>query len=94
MSFAHQEKTVLSIEDISERKFYPPAPENLNQTVLNVKLIEDLIFKFLPVLVDPSNKTRRCSPFDPVPLQNFHHYYKLLCPRTLHRYSHSRGSST
>jgi len=47
MSFAHQEKTVLSVEDISERKFYPPAPENLNQTGLNEKLIEDLIFKLL-----------------------------------------------
>jgi len=47
MSFAHQDKTVLSIEDISKRKFYPPAPENLDQTGLNEKLIEDLIFKLL-----------------------------------------------
>jgi len=47
MSFAHQDMTVISIEDTSKRKFNPPAPANLNQTGLNVKLLEDLIFKFL-----------------------------------------------
>ena len=47
MSFAHQEKTILSIEGILKRKFYPTAPDNLNQTGLNEKLIEDLIFKLL-----------------------------------------------
>ncbi|MGD2151596.1 MAG: hypothetical protein PVJ20_11090 [Desulfobacterales bacterium] len=47
MSFLHRKKTVLSIEDISKPKFYPPAPENLNQTGLNEKLIEDLIFKLI-----------------------------------------------
>ena len=50
MSFAHHEKTVLSIEDILKRKFYPTAPDNLNQTGLNEKLIEDLIFKLLHCL--------------------------------------------
>ncbi len=47
MSFAYQEKAVISIKDLSERKFYPPVPENLNQTGLNEKLIENLIFKLL-----------------------------------------------
>ncbi|HUV76416.1 MAG TPA: hypothetical protein VMW06_00005 [Desulfobacterales bacterium] len=47
MSFAQQDMTVISIEDISKRKFNPPAPENLKQTGLNEKLIEDLIFKLL-----------------------------------------------
>ncbi|MDH3566835.1 MAG: hypothetical protein OEM61_05695, partial [Desulfobacteraceae bacterium] len=47
MSFAHQNMTVLSIEEISKRKFYPPVLENLSQTGLNEKLIEDLIFKLL-----------------------------------------------
>jgi len=47
MSFAHQDMTVISIEDTSKRKFNPPAPENLSQTGLNEKLIEDLIFKLL-----------------------------------------------
>ncbi|MBW2671776.1 MAG: AAA family ATPase, partial [Deltaproteobacteria bacterium] len=47
MSFTHQDKKVLSIKDISERKFYPPVLEDLDQTGLNEKLIEDLIFKLL-----------------------------------------------
>jgi predicted ATPase with chaperone activity len=47
MSSATQEKTVFSIEDISKRKFYPISLDNLNQTGLNEKLIEDLIFKLL-----------------------------------------------
>ena len=47
MSFARQDMTVISIEDTSKRKFNPPAPENLKQTGLNEKLIEDLIFKLL-----------------------------------------------
>ncbi len=47
MSFAYQEKSVISIKDLSERKFYPPVPENLNQTGLNEKLIENIIFKLL-----------------------------------------------
>jgi predicted ATPase with chaperone activity len=47
MSFAYQEKTVIPIEELSERKFYPSLPENLNQTGLNEKLIENLIFKLL-----------------------------------------------
>lgn len=47
MSFAYQEKAVISIKDLSERKFNPPVPENLNQTGLNEKLIENLIFKLL-----------------------------------------------
>jgi predicted ATPase with chaperone activity len=47
MRLAYQEKSVRSIIDLSERQFYPPAPQNLNQTGLNVKLIEDLIFKLL-----------------------------------------------
>jgi predicted ATPase with chaperone activity len=47
MSFAHQDMTVISIEDTSKRKFNPPAPENIDQTGLNEKLIEDLIFKLL-----------------------------------------------
>ena len=50
MSFAHQDMTVISIEDTLKRKFNPPAPENLNQTGLNEKLIEDLIFKLLHCL--------------------------------------------
>ena len=47
MSFAHQDMTVISIEETLKRKFKPPAPENLKQTGLNEKLIEDLIFKLL-----------------------------------------------
>jgi predicted ATPase with chaperone activity len=47
MSFAYQEKPVISIKDLSERKFYPSMPEDLNQTGLNEKLIENLIFKLL-----------------------------------------------
>ncbi len=47
MRSAIQEKTVMSIEDIPKRKFFPPSHENLNQTGLNEKLIEDLIFKLL-----------------------------------------------
>lgn len=47
MSFAYQEKAVISIKDLSERKFNPPVPENLNQTGLNEKLVENLIFKLL-----------------------------------------------
>jgi len=44
---AYQEKAVRSIIDLSEQQFYPLVPQNLNQTGLNVKLIEDLIFKLL-----------------------------------------------
>jgi len=47
MSFAHQEKEVLSIKDISEKRFYLHVPEHLDKTGLNEKLIEDLIFKLL-----------------------------------------------
>jgi predicted ATPase with chaperone activity len=47
MSLAYQEKAVISIKDLSERKFYPSMPEDLNQTGLNEKLIENLIFKLL-----------------------------------------------
>ncbi|MGB2929077.1 MAG: hypothetical protein WBB70_09215 [Desulfobacterales bacterium] len=47
MSFAYQEKAVISIKDLSERRFNPPVPENLNQTGLNEKLVENLIFKLL-----------------------------------------------
>jgi len=34
-------------KDLSGEKFYPPLLENLNQTGLNEKLVEDLIFKLL-----------------------------------------------
>jgi predicted ATPase with chaperone activity len=47
MSLAYKEKAVISIEELSERKFYPSVPENLGQTGLNDKLIENLIFKLL-----------------------------------------------
>jgi len=47
MRLVYQEKASRSIIDLSERQFYPPAPQNLNQTGLNVKIIEDLIFKLL-----------------------------------------------
>jgi predicted ATPase with chaperone activity len=47
MRLAYQEKAVRSIIDLSERQFYPPVPQNLNQTGLNEKLVEDLIFKLL-----------------------------------------------
>jgi predicted ATPase with chaperone activity len=47
MSLAYQEKAVISIKDLSERKFNPLVPENLNQTGLNEKLVENLIFKLL-----------------------------------------------
>ena len=47
MSLAYKEEAVISIKDLSERRFYPPVPENLNQTGLNEKLIENLIFKLL-----------------------------------------------
>jgi predicted ATPase with chaperone activity len=47
MSLAYQDKSVISIQDLSERKFYPPVPEDLDQTGLNEKLIESLIFKLL-----------------------------------------------
>jgi predicted ATPase with chaperone activity len=47
MSVAYQEKAVISIEDLSERKFYPSIPQDLTQTGLNEKLIENLIFKLL-----------------------------------------------
>jgi predicted ATPase with chaperone activity len=47
MSLAYKEKAVISIKDLSERKFYPSMPEDLNQTGLNEKLIENLIFKLL-----------------------------------------------
>jgi hypothetical protein len=44
---AYQKKAVRSIIDLSEQRFYPSVPEDLNQTGLNEKLIEDLIFKLL-----------------------------------------------
>jgi len=47
MSLAYQEKAVISIKDLSERRFNPSVPEDLNQTGLNEKLIENLIFKLL-----------------------------------------------
>ena len=47
MEIAYQEKTVRFSEDLSEGQFYPLVPENLNQTGLNEKLIEDLILKLL-----------------------------------------------
>jgi predicted ATPase with chaperone activity len=47
MSLATQKKAVIFIKDLLERKFYPSMPQNLNQTGLNEKLIEDLIFKLL-----------------------------------------------
>ena len=47
MSFAYQEKTVIPIKELSERKFFPSVPESLDQTGLNEKLIENLIFKLL-----------------------------------------------
>ena len=47
MSFAYQEKAVIPIKELSERKFFPSVPENLDQTGLNEKLIENLIFKLL-----------------------------------------------
>jgi len=47
MSLAYQEKAVISIKDLSERKFKPSVPEKLNQTGLNEKLVENLIFKLL-----------------------------------------------
>jgi predicted ATPase with chaperone activity len=47
MNYVHQDMTGLSIEDIPKRKFNPPVVEDLNQTGLNEKLIEDLIFKLL-----------------------------------------------
>jgi predicted ATPase with chaperone activity len=47
MKSAILEKTVFSMEDISKRKFFPPSHENLSQSGLNEKLIEDLVFKLL-----------------------------------------------
>lgn len=47
MRLAYQKKAVRSIIDLSEQRFYPSVPEDLNQTGLNEKLIEDLIFKLL-----------------------------------------------
>ena len=47
MKLAYQKKTVRFSEDLSEGEFYPLVPENLNQTGLNEKLIEDLILKLL-----------------------------------------------
>ena len=47
MSLAYQEKAVISIKDLSEKKFKPSVPEKLNQTGLNEKLVENLIFKLL-----------------------------------------------
>ena len=55
MSLSHQhftytklfEKESSSGKDLSEGQFCPPVPQNLNQTGLNEKLIEDLILKFL-----------------------------------------------
>ncbi len=47
MNYLHPDMAVLSIEDIPKRKFNPPVLEDLNQTGLNEKLIEDLIFKLL-----------------------------------------------
>jgi predicted ATPase with chaperone activity len=41
------DKTNGSSEDLSGEKFYPPVLEDLNQTGLNEKLVEDLIFKLL-----------------------------------------------
>ena len=41
------EKESSSGKDLSEGQFCPPVPQNLNQTGLNEKLIEDLILKFL-----------------------------------------------
>ena len=45
MKLAYQKKAVRFSEDLGY--FYPLAPENLNQTGLNEKLIEDLILKLL-----------------------------------------------
>ena len=47
MNYLHPDMAVLSIEDIPKRKFNPPVLEDLNQTGLNEKLVEDLIFKLL-----------------------------------------------
>jgi predicted ATPase with chaperone activity len=66
MSFLHHEKTVLSLENISKQKFYPPAPKNLNQTGLNEKLVEDLVFKHLHsrgVLTGRQIADEICLPF-------------------------------
>jgi len=41
------DKTHGSNKDLSGEKFYPPLLESLNQTGLNEKLVEDLIFKLL-----------------------------------------------
>jgi len=41
------EKTARSSKDLPERQFYPTVPQDLNQTGLNEKLVEDLIFKLL-----------------------------------------------
>jgi len=41
-----------------------------------------------------TDKTTRCSPFAPSPLQRLQHYYELLRPSALHRYSGSCGVST
>jgi len=35
---------------------------------------------------------RHVSPFAPFPLQKLHHYYELICPCALHRYSGLAGS--
>ena len=47
MRLAYQEKAVRSIIDLPKQKFFPDVPNDLNQTGLNEKLIEDLIFKLL-----------------------------------------------
>ena len=41
------EKVTHSNEKVSEKRFYPPVPQDLNQTGLHEKLIEELIFKLL-----------------------------------------------
>ena len=47
MSFAHQENEVLSIMDLSEKRFYVHVPEHLDKSGLNEELIVDLILKLL-----------------------------------------------
>ncbi|OEU59505.1 MAG: hypothetical protein BBJ57_00560 [Desulfobacterales bacterium PC51MH44] len=60
------EKAARDSKDLSEEQFYPLVPENLNQTGLNEKLIEDLILKLLlslGVMIGRQIADEICLPF-------------------------------
>ena len=47
MRLAYQQTAVRLSKDLPERQFSPTVPQDLNQTGLNEKLVEDLVFKLL-----------------------------------------------